>query len=65
MAQSTGTSASLRDQAVAQHKSGNLEAAISAYEALVRDNPDDADCLGLLAMALYQSGRYDEQQACR
>lgn len=49
----------LRDQAIAQHKSGNLAAAIAAYESLLHAVPSDADSLGLLAMALYQSGRRD------
>ena len=49
--------AALRSQAITHHKSGNLAAAISDYEKLLKRSPDDADCLGLLAMALHQTGR--------
>jgi glutathione synthase/RimK-type ligase-like ATP-grasp enzyme/tetratricopeptide (TPR) repeat protein len=51
------TSRELRDQALSHHRSGNLGAAIAVYESLLREHPDDADCLGLLAMALHQSGQ--------
>jgi glutathione synthase/RimK-type ligase-like ATP-grasp enzyme/thioredoxin-like negative regulator of GroEL len=53
------TSAKLRAQAMSHHRAGNLAAAISTYESLLEDEPDDADCLGLLAMALHQSGRLE------
>lgn len=59
MSRTVEKSTELRDQAVSHHKSGNLAAAISAYETLLQDNPDDADGLGLLAMALHQSGQRD------
>jgi glutathione synthase/RimK-type ligase-like ATP-grasp enzyme len=51
------TSRERRDEALSHHRSGNLAAAIAAYETLLMDHRDDADILGLLAMALHQSGR--------
>ena len=57
MPESTATLRALRDQAVSHHRAGNLKAAISAYESLLKDNPNDADAIGLLAMALHQSGQ--------
>jgi Flp pilus assembly protein TadD/glutathione synthase/RimK-type ligase-like ATP-grasp enzyme len=53
-------SAELRDRALSQQEAGNLEAAITDYEKLLAERPDDAECLGLLALALHQSGRHDE-----
>jgi tetratricopeptide (TPR) repeat protein len=53
----------LRDSARSHHRAGNLAAAIADYEALLRDNPADADCLGLLAMTLHQSGQHDLARA--
>lgn len=53
----------LRNEAISHHRSGNLAAAIQAYESLLTDQPDDADCLGLLAMALHQSGHREAARA--
>ncbi|MGE0238935.1 MAG: hypothetical protein AB7S59_09485 [Parvibaculaceae bacterium] len=49
----------LFERAKSHHRSGNLTAAIADYEALLKDDATDADCLGLLAMALHQSGQHD------
>jgi tetratricopeptide (TPR) repeat protein len=53
-------SAQLRDQALSHQEAGHLDAAISDYEMLLADRPEDAECLGLLALALHQSGQHEE-----
>ena len=50
---------SLFDEAVSQHQAGNLTAAISIYETLLADQ-DEASVLGLLGVAMTQTGRLDE-----
>ena len=40
-----------------EHRAGRLREAVSAYEALLRRTPDDADVLQLLGVALAQLGR--------
>ena len=57
MPETTTTSRELRDRALNHHRSGNFAAAIADYETLLKDHPDDADVLGLLATALHQSGQ--------
>ena len=57
MPETTTTSRELRDRALNHHRSGNLAAAIADYETLLKDHPNDADVLGLLATALHQSGQ--------
>ncbi len=42
--------------AVAHHRAGRLQAAVSAYESLLRRTPDDPDLLQLLGVALGQLG---------
>lgn len=42
--------------AVAEHRAGRLREAVSAYEALLRSAPNDADVLQLLGVALAQLG---------
>ena len=44
--------------AVRHHRAGRLREAISAYESLLRNTPDDADLLQLLGVALAQLGRH-------
>lgn len=57
MPELTATSRALRDEALSHHRAGNLVAAISAYENFLKGRADDVDVLGLLAMALHQSGQ--------
>lgn len=57
MSTAAATPSQLLERALSHHRSGNLSAAIADYEALLKDDATDADCLGLLAMALHQSGR--------
>ncbi|CAM5769039.1 hypothetical protein LMIY3S_02703 [Labrys miyagiensis] len=45
-----------RDDAVALHRNGQIDAAITAYRALLAVNPEDPDILGLLGVATEQSG---------
>lgn len=48
-----------RDAAIVRHKAGDLAGAIAAYDGMLKDDPEDADCLGLLALALHHAGRHD------
>src|SRR5437660_11727431 len=46
------------EAAVRDHRAGRLREAISAYEALLRRAPNDAEVLQLLGLALGQLGRH-------
>ena len=49
--------ATLLQEALTLHRSGNLAGAIERYERLLRDNPNHTDALFYLAMAAYSQGR--------
>jgi Tetratricopeptide repeat len=46
-----------RNRAYGLHKSGAAGDAIALYESILAENPANADVAGLLALALYQTGR--------
>ncbi|OCC04678.1 hypothetical protein BA190_13405 [Labrys sp. WJW] len=51
-----------RDHAVALHRSGHIDQAISAYLELLKQQPDSADLLGLLGVAREQGGAPEEAE---
>jgi protein O-GlcNAc transferase len=53
----------LFDLAVAHHRDGRVEAAVTAYEAFLALAPNDADALGNLGFALHALGRSVDAQA--
>ena len=48
------------EAAVGDHRAGRLQAAIAAYEDLLRIDPSDADVMQRLGVALAQVGRHEE-----
>jgi tetratricopeptide (TPR) repeat protein len=48
------------EAAVGDHRAGRLQAAIAAYEDLLRRDPSDADIMQRLGVALAQVGRHEE-----
>jgi protein O-GlcNAc transferase len=52
------------EAAVADHKGGNLAAAIAAYQRLLERHPADTGLLTNLATALKQAGRREDALAC-
>lgn len=51
-----------RDHAVALHRSGHIDQAISAYLELLKQQPDSVDLLGLLGVAREQGGAPEEAE---
>jgi len=51
---------SLLDDAVRQHRGGNLSAAMQLYERLLQESPDDAEILDLMSTLLRQRYEYAE-----
>ncbi|MBP0578609.1 tetratricopeptide repeat protein [Labrys sp. LIt4] len=51
-----------RDWAVELHRSGQITEAMAAYRALLTQDPDNSDLLGLLGVATEQSGDLDEAE---
>ena len=47
------------ESAVRDHRAGRLREAVAAYESLLRRNPDDADLMQLLGVALGQLGDHE------
>jgi Flp pilus assembly protein TadD/glutathione synthase/RimK-type ligase-like ATP-grasp enzyme len=58
----TSVSPKGREQALALHRIGRLDAARSAYEALLEATPENADLLGLLGVVALQQGRPAEAE---
>ncbi len=52
-----------RRQALALHKAGRLAEAAGLYATLMQQDPQDAELLGLMALAQHQIGREDEALA--
>ena len=48
-----------RNKAYNLHKSGNIRDAVSLYESILESESTNADVVGLLALALYQTGDSD------
>ncbi len=46
--------------ALEAHKEGRLEEAVAVYREILTTQPDHADALHLLGVALHQMGRNDE-----
>jgi tetratricopeptide (TPR) repeat protein len=46
--------------ALAHHRAGRLREAVTAYQSLLLEAPDDADLLQLLGLALGQMGKHEE-----
>lgn len=51
--------AATREGALSLHKSGGIAAAARIYAALLAEDPDNADILGLMGLAQYQLGKRD------
>jgi tetratricopeptide (TPR) repeat protein len=51
-------------EAIDLHRQGDLDAAVSRYEALLRVQPEDPDLLNLLGLAHVQSGACERGAAC-
>lgn len=51
-----------RDWAVELHRGGQIAEAMAAYRALLTQDPDNSDLLGLLGVATEQSGDLDEAE---
>jgi thioredoxin-like negative regulator of GroEL len=51
--------ASVRENALSRHKSGDLAEAARLYAILLKDDPTNADILGLMGMAQYRLGNRD------
>ena len=56
MTEAKSETALRRDTAYALHKSGKIAEAINLYNALLKEEPGNADILGLVAMAQHQLG---------
>lgn len=54
----------LLHQALAAHQGGDLAAAEAGYRAVLAEEPDQADALALLGVALDSLGKADEALAC-
>jgi tetratricopeptide (TPR) repeat protein len=55
--------ASVRENALSLHKSGNFAEAARLYEILLEDDPTNADILGLMGMVQYQLGNQETAKA--
>ncbi|NJM27614.1 MAG: tetratricopeptide repeat protein, partial [Pseudanabaena sp. RU_4_16] len=48
------------EQAVSQHRSGNLQEAESLYRKILEQDPNHSDALNLLGLACYKMNRHNE-----
>ena len=63
MAQLNPGFANVREKALALHRSGRVSEAMASYEAMLKEEPANADILGLLAMSQHQLGNQKTAKA--
>lgn len=61
-AEKAGTNDTLAE-AIQAHQQGNLDGALSLYQAVLQKNPDDTDALVFLGVIAYQKKQYKESEA--